>query len=72
MDAKISQIQIKPARFNKDGELTTEEYASITMNIPLDSAGQKESLIELIQLTSREWVIAEITALQTKLPLKEG
>ena len=42
MDANIVQINAKPAKFNKDGEIVHDEYATLTLNIPMDSLTQKK------------------------------
>ena len=37
MDAKLKKIQITPVKFNKDGDVQKEEFATLTFEVPLDS-----------------------------------
>lgn len=60
MDAKISQIVKKPAKF-KDNELVHEEYAVLTLNIPMDSLTQKKEVAAIDDLLSQEFVDVEVT-----------
>ena len=60
MDAKINQIVIKPAKYNKDGELVQEEYAVLTLNIPMDSLTQKKEVVALTELLDREHVTVDV------------
>ena len=62
MDAKIKKVGITPMRFNKDGEIIAEEFATLTIDVPMDSAGQREGVIELLSLLSREWIQMSIEA----------
>ena len=56
MDAKLKKIQITPMKFNKDGDVDKEEFATLTIEVPMDSAGQREAIMELLTLLNREWV----------------
>jgi len=56
MDAKLKKIQITPMKFNKEGDVQKEEFAILTFEIPLDGLSQKEEIMELFDLLSREWV----------------
>ena len=56
MDAKLKKIQITPMKFNKDGDVDKEEFATLTIEVPMDSAGQRDAIMELIGLLNREWV----------------
>lgn len=62
MDAQLKQIQVKPATYDKDGGITKEEYATLTVNIPMDSAGQREGVVDLLSLLSREFIHIEVSA----------
>ena len=48
MRAELRQVLGKPAKLNKDGELVSEEYASININVPLDS-GTQHKAVSLLQ-----------------------
>ena len=37
MDAKLKKIQITPVKFNKEGDVQKEEFATLTFEVPLDS-----------------------------------
>ena len=67
MDAKIKKIQITPMKFDKEGDVQKEEFATLTFEVPIDSIAQKEEVMSLFELLSREWVKIEIEA--KKVPL---
>ena len=56
MDAKLKKIQITPMKFDKDGDVQKEEFATLTIEVPMDSAGQRDAIMELLGLLNREWV----------------
>jgi len=56
MDAKLKKIQITPMKFNKEGDVQKEEFATLTLEVPLDSLTQKEEVMNLFDLLTREWV----------------
>lgn len=60
MDAKLKKIQITPMKFDKDGDVQKEEFATLTIEVPMDSAGQREAIVAMLQLLSREWVILTV------------
>jgi len=60
MDAKLKKIQITPMKFNKEGDVQKEEFATLTFEIPLDSLTQREEIMSLFDLLSREWVRIEV------------
>ena len=60
MDAKLKKIQITPVKFNKDGDVQKEEFATLTFEIPIDSLTQREEVMSLFELLSREWVRVEV------------
>ena len=60
MDAKLKKIQITPMKFDKDGDVQKEEFATLTIEIPMDSAGQREAIVAMLQILSQEWVILHV------------
>ena len=60
MDAKLKKIQVIPMKFNKEGDVQKEEFATLTFEIPLDSLTQREEVMSLFELLSREWVRVEV------------
>lgn len=60
MDAKLKKIQITPMKFNKEGDVQKEEFAMLTFEIPLDSLTQREEVMSLFELLSREWVRVDV------------
>lgn len=60
MDAKIKKIQITPVKFNKDGDVQKEEFATLTFEVPLDSLTQRQEVMRLFETLSREWVRIEV------------
>jgi hypothetical protein len=60
MDAKLKKIQITPVKFNKDGDVQKEEFATLTFEVPLDSLTQRQEVMALFDTLSREWVRIEV------------
>ena len=60
MDAKLKKIQITPVKFNKDGDVQKEEFATLTFEVPLDSLTQRQAVMALFETLSREWVRIEV------------
>ena len=60
MDAKLKKIQITPMKFDKEGEPQKEEFATLVLEVPMDSTGQRAAIIELCELLDQQWVVAKI------------
>ena len=60
MDAKLRKIQITPMKFDKDGEIQKEEFATLTIEVPMDSTAQRAAIIELCELLDQEYVIVNV------------
>ena len=60
MDAKLKKIQITPVKFNKEGDVQKEEFATLTFEVPLDSLTQRQEIMSLFETLSREWVRIEV------------
>ena len=60
MDAKLKKIQITPVKFNKDGDVQKEEFATLTFEVPLDSLTQRQEIMTLFESLSREWMRVEV------------
>ena len=60
MDAKLKKIQITPVKFDKEGDIKAAEFATVTLEVPMDSTGQRAGVIELCELLDQEWVKVEI------------
>lgn len=60
MDAKLKKIAITPAKFDKDGEIAQEEFATLTFEVPMDSTGQRAAIMNLCELLDQEWVVVEV------------
>ena len=67
MNAKITQLQIKPKRRNAKGEVMTEKYASITLNVPLDNAASEQDIFNLVTVLDSEMVEVSIKPYQLRL-----
>ena len=64
MDAQLKKIQITPMKYDKDGDVQKEEFATITIEVPMDSVTQKEGIIDILSLLSHEWVKLNIEGKQ--------
>ena len=60
MDAKLKKIQITPVTFDKEGDIKAAEFATVALEVPMDSTGQRAGIIELCELLDQEWVKLEI------------
>lgn len=60
MDAKLKKIQITPMKFDKDGEVQREEFATLTIEVPMDSAVQRAAIMNLCELLSQEWIVVDV------------
>ena len=60
MNAKLKRIQITPVKFDKEGDISAGEFATVTLEVPMDSTGQRAAIIELCELLDQEWVNVEI------------
>lgn len=60
MDARLRKIQITPMKFDKQGEIQREEFATLTIEVPMDSTGQRAAIMSLCELLDQEWVIVEV------------
>lgn len=60
MDARLKKIQITPVKFDKEGDIKAGEFATVTLEIPMDSTGQRAAVIELCELLDQEWIKLEI------------
>ena len=69
MDAQLKKITITPAKFDEGGEIKSEEFATLTIDMPLDSTQQRAALTELLELLDKEWVKANIQSLQQRMKM---
>ena len=60
MDAKLKKIQITPMQFDKQGDVQREEFATLTIEVPMDSIGQRAAIMSLCELLDQEWVVVEV------------
>ena len=56
MDAQIKDIKVTPAHFDKQGAIDRDEYATVTLNIPMDTHTGRTWIVELLGLLTREYV----------------
>ena len=60
MDARLQKIQITPAKYDKDGMISKEEFATLSVEIPMDSGSQRQAVIDLLSLLSREFIHVDV------------
>ena len=60
MEAIFKKLQLTPIKFNKDGDVSKEEFATLTVEIPMDSAGQREKVQDLLKLLSLETIFIDV------------
>ena len=69
MDAQLKKITVTPAKFDDDGDIKSTEFATLTLDVPLDATAQREAIVELMTLLDNEWVKAEIQSLQQRMKI---
>jgi hypothetical protein len=69
MDAQLKKITVTPAKFDDDGDIKSTEFATLTLDVPLDSTAQREAIVELMTLLDNEWVKADIQSLQQRMKI---
>ena len=60
MDAKLRKMAITPAKFDDEGEIKSEEFATLTLDVPMDSQEQRQAIVKLFELLDQEWVTADV------------
>lgn len=69
MDAQLKKIAITPAKFDENGDIKSTEFATLTLDVPLDSKTQRDAIVELMTLLDNEWVKTEIQSLQQRMKM---
>ena len=69
MDAQLKKIAITPAKFDENGDIKSSEFATLTLDVPLDSKTQREAIVELMTLLDNEWVKTEVQSLQQRMKM---
>ena len=69
MDAQLKKITVTPAKFDDDGDIKSTEFATLTLDVPLDATAQREAIVELMTLLDNEWVQADIQSLQQRMKI---
>ena len=69
MDAQLKKITVTPAKFDENGDIKSSEFATLTLDVPLDSTAQREAIMELLTLLDNEWVETDIQSLQQRMKI---
>ena len=69
MDAQLKKITVTPAKFDENGDIKSAEFATLTVDVPLDATAQREAIVELMTLLDNEWVKADIQSLQQRMKI---
>ena len=69
MDAQLKKITVTPAKFDENGDIKSTEFATLTLDVPLDSTAQREAIVELMTLLNNEWVKTDIQSLQQRMKI---
>ena len=62
MDAIIKKLAITPAKFDKEGDIAKDEFATLTLEIPMDSLTQKKEVVALHEFMDQVDVRVEVTS----------
>ena len=60
MQAIFKKVQVIPIKFDKDGDFQKEAFATLTIEIPMDSTGQREAVMELLELIRQELIYVNV------------
>ena len=69
MDAKLKKLVINPAVIDKDGEISKDECATLTFEVPLDTMTAKKEAIALFSFLTTEFVKLDVSSDQ--LPIDD-
>ena len=69
MDAQLKKITVTPAKFDEDGDIKSSEFATLTLDVSLDSTAQREAIVALMTLLDTEWVETEIQSRQQRMKI---
>ena len=47
-------------KFDKEGEIQKEEFATLTIEVPMDSTSQRAAVINLCELLDQEWIVVNV------------
>jgi len=61
MDAKLKKIQIAPTKYDKDGAIQKEEFATLTFEAPVDTPRQRDNLMKILDYLGHEWVRVQVS-----------
>ena len=67
MKGELTQIQHKAAKYNSEGDLVHDAYATVTMKVYMNTKNNMQALSELIPLTKCQNVYASIAGEQMDL-----
>ena len=65
MIAELKQVLIKPASYNKKGELSHDKYAAININVVMTNEDDEQAVRDLFDLLREKQVSLEIRKLKT-------
>lgn len=68
MDAQLKKITITPTSFDKEGEVSKEVFATIVLEVPIESKAQADEVSDLRNVYKREWVTLTIEEKQMAIP----
>ena len=61
MDAKLKKIQSTPTKYDKDGAIQKEEFATLTFEAPVDTPRQRDNLMKILDYLGHEWVRVQVS-----------
>lgn len=70
IDATVNQLNVKPAKYDKDDLEVHPQYATLSLNIPMDSLTQREAVKALLDVMEKEFVKVKITSEQLRAALQ--
>ena len=71
MDAQLKKVAGTPAKF-KDGVISVNESATLTVEVPLDSLEQRDAVKSLFDVMDTEYIKLNVKVQQMKFDVSTG
>ena len=65
MKAQIKSVKVTPEKLDKNGDIQKEEFATITLEVPIDNNEQYEALTQTVLLINK--IEVDVTIKSTTL-----
>ena len=70
MRGQMKKLALTPAKFNKDGGIDKFEFATVTLEIPLEDPMTQKEVIALFDVLHEEFIDFELVPAQVPIDLE--